>query len=102
MSHLFKSVNSAAESRIITTEKAVYRAVTESRRVTGGHELPGDKTFVSTKLCLSRQTFCRDKSFVATNILLSPQAYFCRDKRRVCLDKSMLVFVAIKVCLSRQ
>ena len=74
--------------------------------------------FVSTKVCLSRQTyFCRDKTFVATNIycdkrnfayktsllmsrqtrvatkVLSRQAYFCRDKRR---------FFATNTCLSRQ
>ena len=50
--------------------------------------------------------FCHDKHvFVPTN-RLSRQAYFCRDKRRVCHDKSMLVgiktFVGTKFCLSRQ
>ena len=51
-----------------------------------------DKTFVATKI------FCCDKhNFVATK-LLSRQAYFCRDERRVlsrhtrvCGDKSMLL-----------
>ena len=70
-----------------------------------------NRSFVATKVCFSRQNFCHDKiMYVATNhlsrqisnICLSRQAYFCRDKRRVSLDKSMLVFVAIKVCLSRQ
>ena len=54
-----------------------------------------DKTHLSfvTKVCLPRQNTCfvRDKSMLATtklclsrqNILLSRQAYFCRDKRRI-------------------
>ena len=81
-----------------------------------------DKTFVSTSILLSRQCFetklllqqtriCLGKysswkSFVPTNIILSQQAYFCRDKRHVlsqqthvCHNKHM--FVATKL-LSRQ
>ena len=55
--------------------------------------------FVATNTCLSRQTFCLDKHTfvvkkdVATNIL-SRQAYFCREKRRVCCDKT---FAATKM-----
>ena len=68
-----------------------------------------DKTFVATKLCLSRQTrvcFFRDKTkemiFFATKPL-SRQAYSCRDKIRVfsrqirvCCDKT---FVSTKITL---
>ena len=51
-----------------------------------------DKTLlliVTTKVCLPRQNYV-----LATNVL-SWQAYFCRDNRRVCRDKYM--FVARKV-----
>ena len=48
---------------------------------------------VATNIFLSRQNFCRDKKhFVATKIILSLQAYFCRDKR-------VIVFVATKLIL---
>ena len=47
--------------------------------------------FVATKVCLSR----KKHNFVSTNVL-SRQAYFCRDKRRVCCDKT---FVTIKILL---
>ena len=75
-----------------------------------------DKTFVTTNICLSRQKlhlwqlppmimschkyhFCRDKhkSMLATTKrssglkVLSQQAYFCRDKRRVCREKTRLL-----------
>ena len=73
------------------------------------------KTLPRTNTCLSRQIFVatkhffrdklkknRDKSFVATKVL-SRQAYFCRDKRRVlswqarvCRDRT---FVATKIIL---
>ena len=46
-------------------------------------------SFVATKICLSQQNVCRDKSFVATSILFP-------DKRRVCRDKP---FVATKIIL---
>ena len=68
--------------------------------------------FVETSLLLSRQTrkntpFVETKVhvFAATNIILSRQAYFCRDKRRVlsrqtqshgCRDKT---FIATKMIL---
>ena len=58
-----------------------------------------DTTFVATKLCLSRQNFCRDK-------YLSQQTLFCRDKNVFvvtkhvfCRDKSMTVATKL---LSRQ
>ena len=68
------------------------------------HVFCHDKTFVVTKLCLSRQNFCHDKN------TLSRQTYFCRDKRHVlsltntclswqtcvCRDKT---FVATKIIL---
>ena len=57
-------------------------------------ELP-QVSFVATKAGLPRQNFCtlsRQNIFVATNMyVLSQQAYFCYDKRRVCRDKSKLV-----------
>ena len=65
------------------------------------------KTLPRTNTCLSRQIFVatkhffrdklkkiRDKSFVATKVL-SRQAYFCRDKRRV-LSRQKTCFVATK------
>ena len=45
-----------------------------------------DKTFVPTNTYLSWQTFVF-KVFVTTNIILSQQAYFCRDKRHVLLQQ---------------
>ena len=55
-------------------------------------------SFVVTKVCLSQQNFCYDKTFVAQ------QTYFCRDKRTFvmtkdtfCHDKNMLV--RTKLCL---
>ena len=54
--------------------------------------------FVATKVLLRQTYFWRNKSYVATNILLSRQAYFCCDKRRVlswqtrvCSDKLLLL-----------
>ena len=48
---------------------------------------------VATKLLL-RQIFVATKyNFVATKVL-SQQTYFCRDKRRICVDKH--IFVATK------
>ena len=68
------------------------------------------KTFVTTKLLLSRQRYaCRDKhNFVVTKVL-ARQAHFCRDKicvlsrqTRVCHHKSMpvdkIMFVATNIC----
>ena len=58
------------------------------------------KTFLATKLCLSRQIF------VATNMCLSPQTFclnkhtFVTTKDTFCYDKH--VFVATKACLSWQ
>ena len=48
--------------------------------------------------CRDKHVSCRDKSMLVATKLLSPQAYFCRDKRRVlwtgiCHDKT---FVATK------
>ena len=56
-------------------------------------------SFVETKVCLSRQNFCRDKhvchdkSFVATRIFCHDKsfvikAYFCHGKRHVCHNKN--------------
>ena len=75
-----------------------------------------DKSFVVTNTCLtniflSRQIFvatntflsayfCRNKHmfvatcFVATNIILSRQAYFCRNKRRVFVATKMILVAA--------
>ena len=84
-----------------------------------------DKTFVATKLCLSRQNLyvatnvCRNKhNFVATSILLSRQTRICRDKRRLlsrqkcaCCDKTFVAtnyfngdkrFIATSIVYSRQ
>ena len=51
-----------------------------------------DKTFVPTKLCLSRQKTC----FVATNTCLSRQKQVCRDKSKLVATKvlSRQTFVA--------
>ena len=61
-------------------------------------------SFVPTKVCLSQQLLSQ-QIFVATNIILSRQAYFCRDKRRVlsrqtrvCRDKGMLVLSRQNFC----
>ena len=80
-------------------------------------------SFVATKVCLSRQNqvlagaatsiifvatkviatntfvatkhvFCRDKSMFLATKLLSRQAYFCLDKRRVCRDRKMILVAA--------
>ena len=51
-----------------------------------------DKTFVVTKLCLSRQ-ICRDETLVAKNVL-SQQAYVCRDKRRIFVATKMIPVAA--------
>ena len=54
-----------------------------------------DKTFIATNMCLSLEIFvetkvlsrrirvCCNKSSVSTCIILSRQAYFCRDKSRI-------------------
>ena len=48
------------------------------------------KRLVARKVSLSRQKFCRDKSFVATNIhLVATKDVFCRDKH-VCRDKTFV------------
>ena len=47
----------------------------------------GNKTFVTTKLCLSHQNICRARSFVATKDV------FCHDKH---------MFVATNTCLLQQ
>ena len=69
-------------------------------------------SFVSTKVCLSRQNFfsgqtcfSRHKSFVATSLLLSRQTCVCRDK--TCLlsrqkYSCVKTFVATNIILSRQ
>ena len=50
---------------------------------------PQNTSFITTKVCLSRQNFCRDKiMFVATITCLSRQKYTCRDKH---------IFVVTKV-----
>ena len=71
-----------------------------------------NRSFVVTKASLSRQNICRDKiMFVATKMffetkVLSRQADFCHDERRVlsrqtrvCRDKDVLVLTKL---LSRQ
>ena len=87
--------------------------------------LASNTSFVSTKVCLSRQTFCRDKlTVVTTNFVfcidksmsasthtclsrqiflttkvLSRQKYFVATNILLCRDKS---FVAASILLSRQ
>ena len=51
-----------------------------------------DKTFASTKVCLSRQNLRLDKSMFVTTKLSPRQKYVCHDK----------TFASTKVCLSRQ
>ena len=67
-----------------------------------------EHVFVATKhvFCRDNEYTCRDKTFVATNLILSRQAYFCRDKRRVTntCDKHVIiagkhVFLATKMIL---
>ena len=77
--------------------------------------LSGQTRVCRDKTCiLSRQNYvCCNKTFVATNIILSRQAYLCRDKHvfvatNICRDKHICVvtkvfyhgkhtFVAIKI-----
>ena len=80
--------------------------------------LSRQKSFVATKVCLSRQKFCRDKTmfvatklgdkhkhvvvakyFGATNIILARQR-FCRGKDTFVATKD--VFVATKLLLRRK
>ena len=65
----------------------------------------GRSMLVATKLVATHththvfdKHFCRDKGFVAESILLLRQKkdVFCRDKTRVCVDKT---FVATKIIL---
>ena len=90
-------------------DAAVPNKCYEFSAITGGschkNHFCRDKntSFVATKV-LSRLTFCCDKAFVAINIILSRQAYFCRDKHvfvvtDICRDKS---FVAASLLVSRQ
>ena len=60
----------------------------------------------ATSKFLSRQDFCRDKSFVATNTCLKGERkkYFCRDKHTFVATKDVFcrdkhVFVATKMIL---
>ena len=67
-------------------------------------------SFVTTKVCLSRQTrvlakifvatkiFCRDKYNYGTTKVLSLQAYFCRDKRRVLSRQTHVCLLRKTVC----
>ena len=61
-----------------------------------------NKSFVATKICLSRQKFCRDKhTFVATEDVFCG-TNTCLSRQNFCRDKHILVFVVTNVCLSRQ
>ena len=80
--------------------------------------LQQNTSFVTTKVCLSWQTyFCHNKTFVATNIIVMTkllwwQAYFFHDKHMfvvtkhiLCNKKSMLVTTKLllqETCLSWQ
>ena len=55
-----------------------------------------DKRFVVTKLCLSRQTLCRDKHMLYQNACRDKQVFvateiFCRDKHNFVATKMILV-----------
>ena len=54
-------------------------------------------SFVATKVCLSRQNFCRNKHIFVATKLLSRQKY-CHDKLTFVTTNTS--FVATKVCLS--
>ena len=55
-----------------------------------------NKTFVSTKLCLSRQNVFVAIKVLSPQIFLSQQAYFCRNKRCVLSRQTCVTFVATK------
>ena len=69
-------------------------------------------SFVATKVCLSRQMFCRNKSmldatnvlswqiFVATNTILSQQN-LCHGKLTFCCDKHMFVMTKHVFCCDK-
>ena len=67
-------------------------------------KLLSQQNYVSRQNIFVVTHICRDKNVFVTTKVLSRQAYFCRDKRRVlsqqthvCCDKSKLV--ATKLCL---
>ena len=61
-----------------------------------------NKSFVMTNkhnfVCLSKSHVSRDKMFVASNRILSQQAYFCRDKRRVLSWPTIYLSRQTRVC----